>query len=578
MVAGIIRKYNFYQSYNHKGGMGMKFFYIRCIAIACIVSAPCTWAGQKKRASAKAPKPVPSENASAAEAVEAQGLETAADFRKAGDLAMKNGKVEDAIALYRQCLEKAGDNPAYDKVALAVGRYYHKNGAFEEAREYLLKIKGKISTQLSYKIMLGRSLQETGSPDSAIALLEGLAKIRKVAVKSRLRMYKILGAAYDAKKQIVESAAWYNKYIQSGGKRTPDIVYLIASSYETRKPATAIAIYRKNIKRFPKDYRNYLHLGKMLASSPTTGKQAIRLVKKASVLAVSDKSAETWLTLGRVNAELGRNNAALAAYKKSLELDDKNLEAKIRVGMMLMQKGQAEQAITYLEKAHEQAPDSAGPIRALVSVYQRTGKPGKAVGMLIELKKVQPKNVEVRGQLAQAYMSAGKDQKALEEIEEALGIERDYGLLVPYAKLLIKAGKAQEAIAPLEEILGMMPDNIEALMVYADAKVAMKSYDEAVNVYKEIMSYDPENALVMCKRGEVHLLQEKVKWAQMYFKRALKADPRMPFAQIGLAKVAKLYKRTQEFNERLEKARSMAPTDPAVRKAIEEARNPSADR
>jgi tetratricopeptide (TPR) repeat protein len=540
--------------------MGMKFFYIRCIAIACIAWAPFGWAGQKKPAAAQA-------------AQAAKAPETAVDFQNAGDLAMKKGKVEDAMALYRQCLEKAGEDPAFDKVALAVGRHCHKKGEFKDVRTYLLKIKGKISTQLSYKIMLSRALQETGSPDSAIALIEGLAKNRRVAVKSRLRMYKILGAAYKAKKEMVASAAWYNRYIQSGGRRTPDIVYLIASSYESRKPATAIAIYRKNIKRFPKDYRNYLHLAKMYASSPATSKQATGLVKKASMLASSDNNAETWLTLGRVNAELGRNNAALAAYKKSLELNDKNLEAKIRVGMMLVQKGQAGEAITFLENAHEQAPDSTGPIRALVSVYQRTGKPDKAVGMLIKLKKVQPKNVEVRGQLAQAYMSAGKDQKALEEIQGALEIERDYGLLVPYAKLLVKVGKAQEAIAPLEEILGMMPDNIEALMVYADAKTKLKKYDEAVNIYKEIMSYDPENALVMCRRADVHLLQEKVKWAEMYFKRALKADPRMPFAEIGLAKVAKLYNRTSEFNERLERARSIAPNDPAVRKAIEEARS-----
>ena len=111
------------------------------------------------------------------------------------------------------------------------------------------------------------------------------------------------------------------------------------------------------------------------------------MVKKASVLASSDTSAATWLTIGRVNAELGRNDSALAAYKKSLDFNDKNLEAQIRVGMMLVRKGQPEEALRYLEKAHEQAPDSTGPIQALVSVYERTGKPDKAVAMLLKLKK-----------------------------------------------------------------------------------------------------------------------------------------------------------------------------------------------
>ena len=106
----------------------MKLLYFRSIAVVLLFSASLSWAEPKNAAPAKEAKP---EQATTAPAAEATGPETAADFQKAGDLAMKKGKVEDAVAAYKQCLEKAGDDPAFDKVALAVGRHYNKTGDFK---------------------------------------------------------------------------------------------------------------------------------------------------------------------------------------------------------------------------------------------------------------------------------------------------------------------------------------------------------------------------------------------------------------------------------------------------------------
>lgn len=504
---------------------------------------------------------------------EKAGPQTAEDFQKLGDKELKKGRVEKAMEAYRKCLELGGDDSAYSNVALALGRHLHKKGEYEEAVDFLGRVQGKSAATLSFKVMFAGALQKTGSNDSAIALMKPYGTSTKIAIRTRRKIYRILGDAYVEKKKIEDAAKWYNKFIRVGGKRTPDMVFLIASSYETTKPSTAIAIYKKNIRRFPKDFRNFLHLGQIYANSNATRKASPPFMKKA--VALADTAPETWLAIGRVYGRLGMKDNELTAYRTCLKYDDTNLEAKIRIGAILLEQGKTEDAIDYLMQAHKQAPDSLGPMMALASAYQRTGRTDDAVEMFKKLKKAQPKNLEVRKQLALIYQAREKDQQAIEEIEGALAIERDYELLVPYAQLLVKVGRADEAEPQLEEILGMMPDNIEALMAMAAVKRAQKKYDEAIEVYKEVNIYDPQNPRTLYLMGETYLEEEsKVKWAQTFFKRSLKADPNFALAEVGMAKVARLYKKNDEFERRLAKAASMAPDDPEVKRAIDIARNP----
>ena len=44
------------------------------------------------------------------------------------------------------------------------------------------------------------------------------------------------------------------------------------------------------------------------------------------------------------------------------------------------------------------------------------------------------------------------------------------------------------------------------------------------------------------------LLQSKVKWAEMFYQRALKADPKYALAELGLARLAKLVKDLQALS------------------------------
>ena len=421
--------------------------------------------------------------------------------------------------------------------------------------------------------MLAEALQLTGNNDSAIALLAPFAANPKLAVKLNKDMFKTLGDACYAKDSLDNAARWYGKYLRLGGKRTADIAFLMALSQEKISLAKAKVAFQANIKSFPKDYRNYVSLGKLNAKDRATLQSALVLLKKAAELA--DTIPSIWLEIGKVYASLGKRDEELEAYRTCLRGDPGNIRALFRIGSALLDRGWTDEAVTYLEKAHKLAPDSAVPMGVLSAAYIKSKEYNKAIELLIKLKTIQPKNIEVRKQLVKAYTATNQRQQAIDEIHAALEVDRDYELLLAGGKLLVRQGKFDDAVVMLEEVLGIMPENIDALMILAKAKRGQQKLDEAIEIYKEVVVYDPKYAPALYERAELHLEQDKVKWAEMFYQRALDADPKFALAEVGLAKVAKLYKKRDECYEHLRKAEAMTPGNPVVQREIEKVKNPS---
>lgn len=539
-----------------------------------------SWATEKPAKETPSAQPAANQTAaqspladSAASAAAAPKEVTAEELRRTGDQQMKKGLTDKAIESYRQCIEKSepGDT-ANGRIYLALGKYSFEKQQYGEALDYFAKAGGKGAETLSFKLMVAEALQKNGKNDSATALLEPFAANPKMATKLNREMFRILGDAAVAAGNQEKAAVWFGKYIVLGGVKTADMAYLIALEQEKSVPAKAKLAYEANIKKYPNDYRNFLRLGMLMSKSRATLPQALANLTKAASL--TDTVPSIWIEIGKVNASMGKRDEEREAYRTCLRADANNLEAKIRLGSALLESGSTDEAIPYLEQAHKQAPDSTAPMAVLATAYLKSSKPKKAVELLQKLKTAQSGNIEVRRQLVQAYQTLGDDKKALEEINGALEIERDYELLIAGAKLMVKTGKVDEAVVMLEEVLGMMPESVDALMIMAQAKRSANLLDEAVEIYKEVAVLDPKYAPALFERAEVHLAQSKVKWAEMFYQRAISADPQYALAEVGLAKVQALMKNSDSVAIYLHKAELLAPDDPLVRSEIEKVRNP----
>ena len=496
------------------------------------------------------------------------------DLKKTGDQYVKQGKAEKAMEVYKQWIEMNGKDTAAARIAKMLGEYCFAKKQYDDAARYLSIIAAKKREPL-LQVMLGRSLLYSGKSKEAIALLEPIAASPKLPADVRRELLKTIGDACVKADQADKAVIWYGKYLKLGGAKNADIMFAIALSQDVRAPAKAKVLYEANIKKFPSDYRNYLYLGVALSKNKATVQRSSALLKKAVSLAPNQPAV--WTDIARAYCRMGKTDEELLSYRSCLRADTANFEARARIGAILLKKGETAEALKLIEETHAMAPDSVGPMAALASAYLKTGKAAEAVDLLVKTKAVKPKDPIVRKQLFEAYSVTGQDQMALEEIKALLDLKRDNESLLAYGKLLLKMGKLDEAANTMEDIRSTAPDNVEALMTLAKIFREQKKLNEAIQLYTEVSSIDAKYAPALYERAEVYRIQDKVKWAEQFYKRALEADPKMGLADLGLARLALVYKNRTAYLELLDKAARLDPENPVIKQEVENSRKPKTD-
>ena len=490
------------------------------------------------------------------------------DFKKIGDQYARQGQTEKAMEAYKQWIDNTPADTAKMRIAAMLGQYFYVNKDYNDAARYLSMAKGRNSDP-SFLTTLGRSLYYAGRFKEALGVLEPLSGNPKLKIEVRREVLKTIGDAYGKADMAAKAVAWYGKYLKLGGANNADIAFAIALSQEGA-PLKAKQRYEENIKKFPTDYRNYLHLSILLSKNKATLQRSAALLKKASALAGTPAAS---LEIARIYGRMGRTEEELKAYQTCLRRDTFNIEARARIGTILLKKGETAEALSLLEETHVKFPDSVGPMAALAAAYLKTGKAKEAIDLLVKTKAVKPKDAAVRRLLFEAYDATGQDQLALEEIKAALDLKRDNESLLMYGKLLVKMGKPDEAANVMEDIRATAPDNIEALMTLATIYRGQKKLNEAIELYKEINSIDGKYAPALYERAEVYLAQNKIKWAEQFYKRTLEAYPKMGLAELGLAKLALIYKNRTAYLEHLDKAQALDPDNPVIKQEMENSRN-----
>ena len=490
------------------------------------------------------------------------------DFKKIGDQYARQGQTEKAMAAYKQWIDNTPADTAKMRTAAMLGQYFYVKKEYNDAARYFSMAKGKNSDP-SFLVTLGRSLYYAGKFKEALGVLEPLSGNPKLKIEVRRDVLKTIGDAYGKADQANKAIAWYGKYLKLGGANNADIAFAIALSQEGA-PIKAKQRFEENIKKFPTDYRNYLHLSILLSKNKAALQRSAALLKKASALAVTPAAS---LEIARIYGRMGKTEEELKACQTCLRTDTFNIEARTRIGTILLKKGETAGALNLLEETHAKFPDSVGPMAALAAAYLKTGKAKDAIDLLVKTKAVKPKDAAVRRQLFEAYYATGQDSLALVEIKAALDLKRDNESLLSYGKLLAKMGKPDEAANVMEDIRATAPDNIEALMTLAMIYRGQKKLNEAIELYKEINSIDGKYTLALYERAEVYLAQNKIKWAEQFYKRTLEANPKMGLAELGLAKLALIYKNRTAYLEHIDKAQALDPENPMIKQELENSRN-----
>ena len=426
-----------------------------------------------------------------------------------GEVELKN--VELPMAVYRvemNANRTPPANPGAPRERLAVLPFvnispdpndeYFADGLTEELITKLSEIKGlKViarTSVMNYK-RKEKSISQIGRELEAGSIIEG--SVRKAGRKIRVAVQLI-----DSRTEEHLWASNYDKELDdifaiqsdvaskvagsvSAGLLAPSTprevvdveaytLYLKASQliHEATEPAMreGIALLEKAIAKAPRFARAYAALGKAWCAMSSSGYEdydvtearAEPLVRKA--LELDPESSEALAAMAGISNLLDRWDILKTEAEIAVKLNPNLAGGHTALGIAAAARGNLEEGLAYLEKAHELDPLEAYGADLLARTARVAGKNDRALEVLNRMNELSPSVPRILSGLAESYMNTGDFEKAQKFIDEGLKVNpREPLLLLNQGVLYALTGRRHEAERALAD---MMTLKSEAVRLY----------------------------------------------------------------------------------------------------------------
>lgn len=270
-----------------------------------------------------------------------------------------------------------------------------------------------------------------------------------------------------------------------------------------------------------------------------------------------------WFDLGFVENALGKTDASIAAYRKSVAAKPDVFESNLNLGLQLAKTGQPD-AEQFLRAATQLKPTdhvAEGQYRAWLSLAQVLAKrsPEDAIGAYHQAATLQPKESEphlgagllleeenkfadaeqeykqafaldpksdaLTG-LANIYMRGRRFPEAEEYLRKLIASNPEYAAAhVQLGRVLEAEGKHDDAIAELETGAKLAPADEALQRDLAEVYTAAGKNDRAEVAYRSLLTAHPNDAGLHHSLGKALLRQKKFTDAQPEFLAAIKLKP-----------------------------------------------------
>jgi tetratricopeptide (TPR) repeat protein len=289
------------------------------------------------------------------------------------------------------------------------------------------------------------------------------------------------------------------------------------------------------------------------------------------------ESYSAWYDLGYVFHGMGKNEDAIAAYRKSVAAKPDLFESNLNLGLALAASGQADaeqflRAATKLRPASGAAQSSKRAWMALGTLLE-AGKPEDAAGAfqqasildakdpephllaasLLEKQQhvaeaekeyqqalqVAPESADVLAALTNFYMGQKRFADAESVLRKLVVLHpNDASAHLQLGRTLAISGKKDDAIAELEAGLKIDPADGKAHRDLADLYADSGEYDQAQKVYSALLVSHPNDASLHYAVGRMLLKQKQYAHAEQELMRTVQLQPDLGTAYGDLAVAA----------------------------------------
>jgi tetratricopeptide (TPR) repeat protein len=179
---------------------------------------------------------------------------------------------------------------------------------------------------------------------------------------------------------------------------------------------------------------------------------------------------------GNLNLQLSKFEAAVADFKKAVELDPFNFQAHSNLGAAFYRAGNMDSAIEHFKTALKLKPDLNTVRFNLASLFLKTARWEEAIRHFEEGMKHQSPTAKILTNLAFAFQKTGNFEKSADAYKKAIELDnKDPGNYYNLAITLVKINRRAEAMQLLQRSLNDVPEGTPGLQNLRDLLERLKA-------------------------------------------------------------------------------------------------------
>lgn len=253
------------------------------------------------------------------------------------------------------------------------------------------------------------------------------------------------------------------------------------------------------------------------------------LIEFKNVVQLDPKDADGHYRLALTYLKIGglqNLQAAFGELNKTVELDQTNQDAQLKLGEMYLLSQQPAKAREHAEVVLASAPQNT---QGLILHGQSLISDKEFEKGIAELKKaieLDPKHIPTYLTLAQAYMQMKNPAGAEDALKQALAVDpKSLDIVVALGDLRLLTGKTDEAEAQYKQALELAPDKEAVYVKLGGFYQLVRKYSDAEAVYQKLAAAKPNHETPQLILGEFYKQMGIHDKALAGFQRAAELNP-----------------------------------------------------
>jgi Flp pilus assembly protein TadD len=318
------------------------------------------------------------------------------------------GSTTQAFATAQQLSRVAGDDP---KLHFSLGLLFAEHDKPAEAIQQFLLIP---TTDRDYETYqnLGLAYVKVGNPDEARAAFEAATRLEPQKPEAYIELSRI----YVASHQPDQAVYLLSQANQRAPERTEVTFALAELLTQIKRFDQAENLLTDAIKKHAANAMLWQARGDLFKNQQQD-EPAIAAYRKS--LQIDPKEIGPRVGLAQIYQRTGKPEQAKTEYQTVLRAAPHSVEANTGMGEIAYQAGLTEEAITYLNRALDQAPDNSEAGELLATIRVRDGKYEEADQILRRLMGSDPDNPRIHYLEGRVLAKLGKSDDSQVEFEKA---------------------------------------------------------------------------------------------------------------------------------------------------------------